>query len=287
MYNQVSDEVARGVKCPGSIEMWQRIATAAFLSAAVFVGGCARAELAAPPAWETSNPITSIAPPPLGLEFYFEDAKELPTPARVRLGRWLFYDTRLSGDNSVSCATCHRPEHAFSEPTAVSAGIRGQKGQRKAPTFINQAVTLEPTFFWDGRAGVARGPGARPDRKPDRDGQQPRLDDRGAVGRPRLQAVLRGGLRQRRGDEGTRGQGDRRLRAHARQRQLAVRQVALQPGSNRRCRRRPSAGTTCSSTRRAARSATSAAISPTAASTILASAGMRRRRPSRTKGASP
>jgi cytochrome c peroxidase len=34
----------------------------------------------------------------------------------------------------------------------VSAGIRGQKGRRKAPTFINQAVTLEPNFFWDGRA---------------------------------------------------------------------------------------------------------------------------------------
>jgi cytochrome c peroxidase len=77
---------------------------------------------------------------------------EPPTPERVRLGRWLFYDTRLSADNTVACATCHRPEHAFSEPTPVSTGIKGQKGTRKAPTVINQVNLLFPRFFWDGRA---------------------------------------------------------------------------------------------------------------------------------------
>jgi cytochrome c peroxidase len=84
----------------------------------------------------------------------------------VRLGRWLFYDRRLSGDGSVACASCHRPEYAFSEPTPVSSGIRGQKGVRKAPSFINQALTLYPHFFWDGRAGSledqALGPIANP-----------------------------------------------------------------------------------------------------------------------------
>jgi cytochrome c peroxidase len=53
----------------------------------------------------------------------------------------------------VSCASCHRPENAFSEPTPVSTGIKGQKGGRKAPTFLNMAQTLYPHFFWDGRAG--------------------------------------------------------------------------------------------------------------------------------------
>lgn len=114
------------------------------------------------PAWEQENPIAPIPPGPLGSDIDLlalgqarpgQVGKEPPTPERVRLGRWLFYDTRLSGDGTVACATCHRPEYAFSEPTPVSTGIRGQKGKRKAPTFINQAATIFPHFFWDGRAG--------------------------------------------------------------------------------------------------------------------------------------
>src|SRR5687767_12518285 len=81
-----------------------------------------------PPRGEAENPVVPLAPPPLGMEFYFAEVKTPPDPKSVRLGRWLFYDTRLSGDGTVSCATCHKPEHAFSEGTPVSAGIRGQKG---------------------------------------------------------------------------------------------------------------------------------------------------------------
>jgi len=128
--------------------------------------GCVKAAGEPVPEWERENPVTPIAPPPLGMEDFFAGAKHTPDPKRVRLGRWLFYDTRLSSDNSVACATCHRPDHAFSEPTPVSTGVRGQKGTRKAPTFINQAVTLRPHFFWDGRAGSledqALGPIANP-----------------------------------------------------------------------------------------------------------------------------
>ena len=120
----------------------------------------------APPAWEAANPIKPLPAGPLGVEINLASLPDPPTPERVRLGRWLFYDTRLSGDNTISCASCHRPEHAFSEPTPVSSGVRGQKGARKAPTFINQAVTLYPHFFWDGRAGSledqALGPIANP-----------------------------------------------------------------------------------------------------------------------------
>ena len=104
-----------------------------------------------PPAWEAGNPIRPVPDPPLGLDAYFAD-REPPNPARVRLGRWLFFDRRLSADGTISCATCHRPANAFSEPQAVSVGINGQKGVRKAPSFVNQAVTLYPHFFWDGRA---------------------------------------------------------------------------------------------------------------------------------------
>ena len=121
---------------------------------------------ASPPPWEADNPIVPLPAGPLGTEIDLAALPDPPTPARVRLGRWLFYDARLSADGTVACATCHRPEHAFSEPTPVSAGIGGQKGTRKAPTFINQAVTLYPHFFWDGRAGSledqALGPIANP-----------------------------------------------------------------------------------------------------------------------------
>jgi cytochrome c peroxidase len=104
------------------------------------------------PIWEAENLLRPLPAPPLGTDIDFAALQVPPTPERVQLGRWLFYDTRLSADGTISCATCHRPEHAFSEPTPVSSGIRGQKGKRKAPTIINQAVTLYPNFFWDGRA---------------------------------------------------------------------------------------------------------------------------------------
>lgn len=108
--------------------------------------------------WEAANPVVPIPDPPLGIGTDKKGPANLtefpdpPTPERVRLGRWLFFDKRLSADNTISCATCHSPQHAFSEPTPVSTGIDGQKGGRKAPSFINQAWTLLPHFFWDGRA---------------------------------------------------------------------------------------------------------------------------------------
>ncbi|HUG13566.1 MAG TPA: cytochrome c peroxidase [Thermomicrobiales bacterium] len=119
-----------------------------------------------PPPLERANPIAPVPAPPLGIDSRLSDLPDPPTSARVRLGRWLFYDKRLSADGTIACATCHRPEHAYSEPTAVSTGIRGQKGGRKAPSFINQAWTLFPHFFWDGRAASleeqALGPVANP-----------------------------------------------------------------------------------------------------------------------------
>lgn len=106
---------------------------------------------------EDANPLRPIPDPPLGIGRDEEYTKltefpDPPTPERVRLGRWLFFDGRLSSDGTISCGTCHRPENAFSEPTPVSTGIGGQKGGRKSPSFINQAWTIYPHFFWDGRA---------------------------------------------------------------------------------------------------------------------------------------
>ncbi|MDX2006264.1 MAG: cytochrome c peroxidase [Meiothermus sp.] len=72
------------------------------------------------------------------------------TPAKVELGRKLFYDTRLSSDNTVACASCHKPEFAFSDGgKAVSEGVRRQKGTRNAPTLTN--VGFRQSLFWEGR----------------------------------------------------------------------------------------------------------------------------------------
>jgi cytochrome c peroxidase len=122
--------------------------------ALLLIAACGSAPAdAPPPPWEAENPLTPLPAAPLGADIDLAALPDPPTPERVRLGRWLFYDTRLSADGSVSCGTCHRPEHAFSEPTPVSTGIGGKLGTRKAPTFINQAITVYPHFFWDGRAG--------------------------------------------------------------------------------------------------------------------------------------
>jgi cytochrome c peroxidase len=106
----------------------------------------------AAPEWEAANPLAPLPQPPLGIDSRFADLPQPPTPERVRLGRWLFFDTRLSADRTISCATCHSPAQGFSETERVSTGIRNQKGTRKSPSFVNAAWRLYPVFFWDGRA---------------------------------------------------------------------------------------------------------------------------------------
>lgn len=71
------------------------------------------------------------------------------TADKVALGRQLFFDKRLSRDGSVSCATCHDPEHGFSDGKKVSEGVAGKKGARNAPTVLNAA--FNELQFWDGR----------------------------------------------------------------------------------------------------------------------------------------
>ena len=68
----------------------------------------------------------------------------------VALGRKLFYEELLSGDNSMSCAACHAPEAAFSDPEQYSTGIDGIQGNRNSMALIN--LGWAQNFFWDGRA---------------------------------------------------------------------------------------------------------------------------------------
>ena len=68
---------------------------------------------------------------------------------KVDLGRKLFFDKKLSKDNTISCSSCHEPKKAWTDGLATSVGIKGQKGNRNTPTIINTAYY--DTLFLDGR----------------------------------------------------------------------------------------------------------------------------------------
>lgn len=72
------------------------------------------------------------------------------TPEKVALGKQLFFDPRLSGNNKMSCATCHLAERAFGDGLARGQGHEGRELSRNTPTLLN--VAFMPKLFWDGRA---------------------------------------------------------------------------------------------------------------------------------------
>jgi cytochrome c peroxidase len=72
------------------------------------------------------------------------------TPDRIALGRKLYFDTRLSKDGTLACATCHDVSRGFTDRRSVSEGIGAHLGKRSAPTTMNAA--LLQSQFWDGRA---------------------------------------------------------------------------------------------------------------------------------------
>jgi len=71
--------------------------------------------------------------------------------AGATLGRVLFYDKRLSRNNTVSCSSCHQQAHAFSDNAVASMGVAGQTG-RHSPRLANARFGTEVHFFWDERA---------------------------------------------------------------------------------------------------------------------------------------
>jgi len=85
----------------------------------------------------------------LGLPKLKIPADNQQTAEKIELGRVLFNDKRLSVDNSISCASCHHQEKAFTDGLKVSKGINQQLGMRNAPTVVNAAFYKH--FFVDGR----------------------------------------------------------------------------------------------------------------------------------------
>lgn len=72
-----------------------------------------------------------------------------PTAGEIELGRKLFFDPRLSANNTISCSSCHHPDRGWADGLELAVGINGQVGNRHSPTIIN--ATYVPLVFWDGR----------------------------------------------------------------------------------------------------------------------------------------
>ncbi|MEW8138035.1 MAG: cytochrome c peroxidase [Candidatus Thiodiazotropha endolucinida] len=85
-----------------------------------------------------------------------------PTAEKIKLGKKLFFDTRLSADGTLSCASCHvlNDDKGGGDGRTASIGIDGKQGTRNAPTVFNAA--FQKVLFWDGRASSledqAKGP---------------------------------------------------------------------------------------------------------------------------------
>lgn len=71
------------------------------------------------------------------------------TEEGVLLGKYLFWEKKLSLDNSISCGSCHLPQNSFSDPNRYSAGVGGTLGNRQSMALIN--LGWARNFFWDGR----------------------------------------------------------------------------------------------------------------------------------------
>lgn len=101
--------------------------------------------------------VDALSPLPAGLGVLPlppADPENPATPAKVRLGRALFEDPRLSGDESLSCASCHPREMGYTEAVAFSLGAEGKPMPRHTPTLLNAVYSRYVN--WDGKFANAR-----------------------------------------------------------------------------------------------------------------------------------
>lgn len=87
----------------------------------------------------------------LDIPRYFPETDSTQLSEEVfQLGRHLFYERRLSRNNTVSCASCHQQDKAFTDGRAFSIGLNGEQTSRGAMSLVN--LVFEDIFFWDGRS---------------------------------------------------------------------------------------------------------------------------------------
>jgi cytochrome c peroxidase len=106
---------------------------------------------------KTPDPYSQIELPPhfkspVARRFDNTPADNPVTDAGATLGRVLFYDTRLSANNSVSCGSCHLQKNAFVDPNRFSKGFEGKPTDRHAMSLVNLRNYTRGRFFWDERA---------------------------------------------------------------------------------------------------------------------------------------
>lgn len=102
----------------------------------------------------------NYANPDLPAHYFSDDTNESDntpetnpiTDAGATLGRVLFYDKNLSANNTISCASCHEQQAAFSDPNQFSIGLNGETTRRNSMTLINSRFYENGKFFWDERA---------------------------------------------------------------------------------------------------------------------------------------
>ena len=94
--------------------------------------------------------VSAQSPSPLGLPPVPVPESNPQTPAKIVLGERLFFEAGLSADRSISCASCHFPTRFFSDDKPLSRGVRGNFGERHAPSLLNAAYAS--SLMWDGRA---------------------------------------------------------------------------------------------------------------------------------------
>ncbi|GAA3579042.1 cytochrome c peroxidase [Snuella lapsa] len=84
------------------------------------------------------------------LNYFTPAVNKNPTKEQIALGEKLFFDTKLSNNGSMSCATCHIPNKGYADGLISNFDNTGNALQRNTPTLINTA--FQKSFFWDGRS---------------------------------------------------------------------------------------------------------------------------------------
>jgi len=92
-------------------------------------------------------------------------AQAMDREAQILLGTLLFFDPRLSRDNQMSCATCHKPELAFTDGLPLAKGYNGKTLKRNTPALLH--LTDHSSFFWDGRSSSLEQQDLEPIQNPD------------------------------------------------------------------------------------------------------------------------
>ncbi|MEM1339335.1 MAG: cytochrome c peroxidase [Bacteroidota bacterium] len=126
---------------------------------------------------DTTDTTETYLPTPLALEVPTVFSERILPPILpvnnpltvegVALGEKLFFDASLSGDGTVSCASCHISSSAFTDNDQFSTGINGNRGTRNSMPLFNLAWNYGERFFWDGAASSLEDQAFEPVTNPD------------------------------------------------------------------------------------------------------------------------